>query len=270
MIIASGIIIVTTTLSLLSCFIVLFIISFDPLVKESLNLQLIFRLLVSNCLLNLVVLFYNVADSMPGTNLGLVCATCLPLEMYFFLTSFGWTVMLALRFRKSHEMQDGRVLLYRPSIPLWGIWVISLVLILPTVILNSVEYSSLSAEETGTSICSYNHDETIPVTIDIITVQFPLCLTILVNIHSYFIGLRALQDSPQSVVARQMRRVGGYLFILLLVWLPNIAFNLVSIITDTNSHFVLLFVVGVCLTTSQVSFIRTTSNEIFIANVRDF
>lgn len=71
--------------------------------------------------------------------------------------------------------------------------------------------------------------------------QIPLVLTILINLWAYVKvglpgraavpclvssltcpqGLHALRDAPQSVIAREMRRAGIYMSVLLVVWIPN-------------------------------------------------
>eukprot|EP01035_Chromulina_nebulosa_P017493 gene17493-23047_t len=48
-----------------------------------------------------------------------------------------------------------------------------------------------------------------------------------------------------------MRRVGGYLFVLLLVWLPNMIFNIFSIAANSNTEYLSLFQIGIALSSLQ-------------------
>lgn len=64
--------------------------------------------------------------------------------------------------------------------------------------------------------CSFDHESTPGIIIDLICFQFPLLVTIFINIYSYTKGIYVLKNSPGSVIARQMKRAGGYLFVLLI------------------------------------------------------
>jgi hypothetical protein len=75
--------------------------------------------------------------------------------------------------------------------------------------------------------------------------QLPLLITIAANTRAFVLGLRALRNSPHSVdnpsfvfylpliipqiplqvIAREMDRVGKYLIVLLIIWIPNLLVN---------------------------------------------
>jgi hypothetical protein len=82
--------------------------------------------------------------------------------------------------------------------------------------------------------CTFNHNTITGIVLDLATFQGPLLVTIIVNCYSYTKGLLALSNTPHSVVARQMRKAGGYLGVLLLVWVPNIVYNFMSIFSGGN------------------------------------
>lgn len=58
--------------------------------------------------------------------------------------------------------------------------------------------------------------------VNLFTFQVPLLLTIVLNTNALLRGMRALRHSPQSVIAREMKRVGQYVLVLLAIWVPNL------------------------------------------------
>jgi hypothetical protein len=243
-------------LSLISSGIVLLSIVFDQNNSQSYNLKLIFRLLLSDFCIDIVILACFIAQLLSNSSKSktLTCSVCLPVIFYFLLSSFSWTIMISLRFltvdRSSKESSLNKII---SKIRLWWIWVACFTLMVPTIILNAIGNKVLSAVDEDSPVsCSYNHEYTKSIAIDIATVQFPLFVTIFVNLSSYIIGFRALKDSPQSVVARHMRRTGGYLLVLIIVWVPIFVYNVLSISLQSNSEFIDLFYVGIFLLSLQV------------------
>jgi hypothetical protein len=100
--------------------------------------------------------------------------------------------------------------------------------------------------------CQFDHSSVSGVLTDLICFQAPLIAIIFLNIYTYIRGLLALHNAPQSVIARQMKRAGGYLAVLLLVWVPNIAYNLLVICDDSNEPYDNFLILTVMLTASQV------------------
>ena len=246
--IAASFIITADSLSILATGIVLITILLDsPVRNRSYNLKLIFRLLLSDfCLSSMILIYYGIQIS-NGVNLTTACSICLPILMYFFVSSFVWTVMIAVRFAYTNEKK-----IYVPKIPLWSVWLIPFVLLIPTIVLNAKGNLVLSVEEDDTVLaCTYNHAYKPAVIVDIITIQVPLVITIILNILAYIKGYKALRNSPQSVTARYMRRAGGYLLVLVVVWFPTIAFNIMSRIVNSNQEFLFLFNGVVFLLCSQ-------------------
>ena len=88
--------------------------------------------------------------------------------------------------------------------------------------------------------------------VDIICFQAPLIAIMFLNIYTYMKGLLALHNAPHSVIARQMKRAGGYLMVLLVVWVPNITYNLLVICDDTNEPYDNFLVLTIMLSALQV------------------
>eukprot|EP00981_Chlorochromonas_danica_P002999 scaffold601_cov170-Ochromonas_danica.AAC.60 len=154
-----------------------------------------------------LIIFYIVERVMPSHAMNDFCNCFLPMTIFFFLSSFGWTIMLALRFYSSHNSKDAKNAVQQPPIPFRWVWATPLVFTLSMVI-----------------VIWAAGDVT----------QSPILFTIVINLYIYACGLAALSNAPHSVVARQMRKAGGYLAVLILVWVPNLVYNLISI-GDTSS-----------------------------------
>lgn len=238
--------------SLVFCVIVLVSAMLDKSASVSNNLQLILRLLLSNCGQSFVIIIYYILVESNSFNVNqqTVCSIYLPTQMFFFLSGYGWAIMLAIRFQYSHNTET----VYRQSVPFYCIWLVSIAFVLPTVIVNIINNPSISIISSTPFSCTYNHELALSVIVHIISIQIPLFVTILLCTSSYVKGLLAVKDAPQSVVARLMRRAGGYLLVLLLVWTPNIAFDVLSVISSSNSEYSGLFTIGICLISIQVYF----------------
>lgn len=241
------------SLSLVSSGIVLLSIVFDKHNNKSYNLKLIFRLLFCDFFIEIVILSCFIAQTYTNSK-SLTCSICLPVIYYFLLSSFLWTIMISLRFLTIDKSFKSTILQkIVPKIHLWWIWIVCFALMVPTIVLNSIGNKVLSTiDEDSPVSCTYNHEYNKSITVDIVTVQFPLFITIIVNFTSYVIGYRALKDSPESVVARHMRRTGGYLLVLVLIWVPIFVFNVLSIALRSNSKFLGLFYAGLFLVSLQV------------------
>ncbi len=141
--------------------------------------------------------------------------------------------MLAFRFRDSHQEKKAT----GPPVPMYVIWAIpipfALVVMIAAFSTGTVTTVETTDADTNQS-CTFNHNTITGIVLDLATFQGPLLLTIIVNCYSYTKGLLALSNTPHSVVARQMRKAGGYLGVLLLVWVPNIVYNFMSIFNGGN------------------------------------
>ncbi len=144
--------------------------------------------------------------------------------------------MLAFRFRSSHQEKKSS----GPPLPMYVIWCIPIPFALAVLIAGfatgDVTTVESNAADTNQS-CTFDHDATTGIVLDLITFQVPLLVTIIVNCYSYTKGLLALSNTPHSVVARQMRKAGGYLGVLLLVWVPNIVYNFLTIFDGTDDEY---------------------------------
>jgi hypothetical protein len=256
------------TLSLICCSAVALSIRFDPRGKKSYHLILVQSLLRSDIGLALsIVVYFSVQYHVSGNDLERFCQAFLPCLVYFFLVSSAWTVMLAFRFRSS---QNVAAQFNKPPVPMWAVWVLpiipSIVMLIMSLSLHEVTDARTNSSDTNQS-CQFNHSSLGGITTDLICFQAPLIAIMLVNIYTYANGLLALKNAPHSVIARQMKRAGGYLGVLLIVWVPNIAYNLLVICDDTNEPYDNFLVLTVMLSASQVRRIPHTPPTILCCSV---
>lgn len=241
------------TLSLICCSVIALSIRLDPRGSKSYHLILVQSLLRADIGLSLsIVLYFIVQYNISGHSLETFCSGFLPFLVYFFLTSSGWTVMLALRFRSS---QNVAAQFNKPPVPLWAVWVIPLVpaivMLGASVSLPDVTDARTNSNDTNQS-CQFDHSSAGGILIDILCFQAPLIAMMFVNLYTYARGLAALKNSPHSVIARQMRRAGGYIAVLLIVWVPNIAYNLLVIGDSSDEQYDNFLVLTVMLSAGQV------------------
>ncbi len=245
---------ICSIISLVSCIVVTFSIASDPTSQTSRHLALVFRLVICGIGLSLSLLIYNLVAqySLSDASLNTFCNAFLPFPMYFFVASFGWTVLIAFRFRSTKSWFLGTEKKY--EVPYWVVWSVSLMFVFPAIITCIAFPGNIAfvLSSPSTNMCVYNHENIIGKYIDIFTLQLPLAFTIIVNLYSYGRGLFALRDSPHSVLARHMRKAGGYLFILIIVWVPNIVYNLYSIFLNTNTDLNGFQDFGFCMAALQV------------------
>lgn len=254
-------------ISLLSCFIVLFAIASDPLGAKSVNTKLIFRLLFCDLMICVIYIIYYCVDhslknydsndDVNERTMEIFCKYYLAFPMFFFIASWGWTALIAYRFSiKPSISREKTIKIKKLPIPMHFIWIISLIIILPTLLsviftkhgVSNVEISSRSRQ------CIYNYGTALGQSLNILTLLIPMSLTLLYNIYCYGNGLLALQTAPQSVISRQMRRAGGYVFIFIGVWAPNFTYSILRIIgnTSTSDFYHTLLNASLTLTILQV------------------
>jgi hypothetical protein len=246
---------VLAVISAFFCAIVVLSIQMHPKSKESYHLRIVFNLLMSDLLISLAVVFYYIIQYLiTSSQLDSFCNFYLPLVIYLFLVSYIWTIMFAVRFRTMKKSTNiNKVVTWKPPIKFGRLWIFPLVYVLPLFIfsytLPNVTKVWINSSDTDQS-CTFDHSGVNGVVLDLVYWQIPLLFTILINFYFYTKGLIALRNSPQSVLGRQMRRAGGYLSVLLIVWVPNIIYNFISIISsDDYTSFLNLCVV---LSSSQV------------------
>jgi hypothetical protein len=242
------------TLSLVCCAVIAFSIRLDQRASKSYHLILVQSLLRSDIGLALsIIVYFSVQYHMTGDDLETFCRSFLPFLIYFFVVSSAWTVMLALRFRSSQHVAAQ---FNKPPVPMWAVWAIPLAPAIAMLVMGllrtDVTDARTSSSDTNQS-CQFDHSSLAGIATDLICFQSPLIAIIFVNVYTYVRGLLALHNAPHSVVARQMRRAGGYLAVLLIVWVPNIAYNLLVICDDSNEPYDNFLVLTVMLSASQVS-----------------
>lgn len=241
-------------ISFFACSAVVLSIYFYQQKKNSYHLQLVGRLLFSDLFLSCCIIFYYVIQYALNTSqLRQFCKLYLPLVLFSFLSSFAWTIMLALRFHTTQNIDSGKA--YKPSKNLNHIWIGPAVLAALILIVSAItgDVTTVHTNDTDTNqACTFNHDTTLGVAMDLICFQIPMIFTILINIYYYSKGIFGIRNAPHSVIGRQMRRAGGYLGVLLLVTLPNLIYNMVTIFTGSENSYSSFLDLAVFLSSLQV------------------
>lgn len=230
-----------SVLSFVSCAIVVASIWFYFLQKKtSVHLQLVYRLLISDLLMSICIIFYYFIQYVVDTDqLNDVCKFYLPAVVTCFIASYVWTVMLALRFSKMKSQNQGRKT-WKPSFNIDHLWILPFFCTVPMLIVawaNGEVTTVHSNNEDTNQSCTFDHDKYAGIILDLLLFQLPLLITIAVNIYFYSQGLLAMGNAPHSAIARQMRRAGGYLGVLLGVWLPNMVYNFLTIFYGKDSSY---------------------------------
>lgn len=226
-------------ISIITCSVIIYSIASDEkTLKKSYHLRLVQRLLLSDMgLSGAIIVYYIMSASLDNTALTSYCNFHNSLVVYFFLCSFGWTAMLAYRFRSSHSQTKK---LAPPPVSMWVVWAAPLIPACTVLIAAFVTYKVSIVESSSSNTnrtCTFNHDTRTGIFVDLITLQAPLLITILINCYSYGKGLYYLRNTPQSVLARQMKKAGGYLAVLLLIWVPNFVYNILTMFDGTDPEY---------------------------------
>jgi hypothetical protein len=254
---ASIISLILACLSIVACLSVILSVLLYPKAKESFHLQLVNRLLLSDLGLSCCVVFYFIIQfGIDTPQLKQFCKVYYPTLLYFFISSFWCTTILSSRFRTLND-SSAQKKVWTPPIKLNYIFLFPLLSAFPVLIgawaTGAVTTVHVNSQDTN-QVCSFNHDTIIGMALDLIFFQFPLFCTIVINGYFYTKGVLALRNSPQSVIARQMNRAGGYMLVLLVVWVPNIFYNMVTIFAGTNDSYLALLDLCVFLTSAQGMF----------------
>ncbi len=127
---------------------------------------------------------------------------------------YSWTVLLALRFRKSYSRDKTRVASTGVSpIPFWMVlWMMfAIVFAVPTFATSLAGLPAItiigSDDDAASHTCSFNHITVVGVAMDVITFQAPLIITVILRFYLYTRGLYSLHDAPFSVLSRRLRCV---------------------------------------------------------------
>eukprot|EP01031_Cornospumella_fuschlensis_P025989 gene25989-31382_t len=153
----------------------------------------------------------------------------------------------------SHDRNSSGEL--KPLLPFHVIWVVPLgmvlVLLIAAYAVGHVTKVMEGDDDDSKEACTFDHDHMSGIVLDIAIIQVPNLLTILLNIYIYACGLAALNNAPHSVLARQMRKAGGYLAVLIIVWVPNLVYNMLSIIDTSHRSYDSLLDLAVLLVSLQ-------------------
>jgi hypothetical protein len=177
-----------------------------------------------------------------------VCKIEHPIMIYFFNLSFGWTILIALRFKtmgnqnQNHQDRDRygekekQQMIKTPSYtPYWWIPIGAFISVLPMVICSIVggdwTYTDVASppDFVGDTYCIFSNQNVHSLVLNFLCFQIPAFLTVMINCRSFYLGYHALQLSPYSVLAREMRRAHMYIFVLIIVWVPCLIINFLGV-----------------------------------------
>lgn len=249
-------ILVCALLSTISCIAVLVGIHSDPMYHKSVNTRLIYRLLLSDFMICVCYGAYYAIESTVSLNsepLATICLVWFPFPLFFYISSWGWTALLAYRFSVKPSISKTNNKVKKLPMPMYYVWIIAFLFCVPLIIANVTTkhgVTSVEASETASRACIYNYDSKYGADLDMVTLIVPLFIALIYNIYCYGVGLYALKTAPQSVIARQMRRARGYVMVLIIVWLPNSIFGFMRVASPEKSQHVLLNI-SVTLTALQ-------------------
>eukprot|EP00601_Ochromonadales_sp_CCMP2298_P003190 CAMPEP_0173174404 /NCGR_PEP_ID=MMETSP1141-20130122/3336_1 /TAXON_ID=483371 /ORGANISM="non described non described, Strain CCMP2298" /LENGTH=379 /DNA_ID=CAMNT_0014096529 /DNA_START=249 /DNA_END=1388 /DNA_ORIENTATION=- len=198
-----------------------------------------------------VVFYSSVQFDVGGRDLEELCKAYVPLLCYFFLVSAGWTTMLALRFRSSQHVPATT---NKPPLPLWSVWVLPIVPAVAALVVAALVpgVTSVRTNSDRTNhACVFDPTTTQGVATDFVLYQTPLIIMLAFNMYNYLRGLLALRNAPQSVLARSMKKAGGYMSVLFLVWVPVIVYNFVAASSRHGYSYDYFFDIAVILQASQ-------------------
>ncbi|KAJ1412430.1 hypothetical protein B484DRAFT_176297 [Ochromonadaceae sp. CCMP2298] len=239
-------------ISLVSCSIVASSIQADPRSSRSYHLLLVQSLMRADMGVAACVVFYSsVQFDVGGRDLEELCKAYVPLLCYFFLVSAGWTTMLALRFRSSQHVPATT---NKPPLPLWSVWVLPIVPAVAALVVAALVpgVTSVRTNSDRTNhACVFDPTTTQGVATDFVLYQTPLIIMLAFNMYNYLRGLLALRNAPQSVLARSMKKAGGYMSVLFLVWVPVIVYNFVAASSRHGYSYDYFFDIAVILQASQ-------------------
>ena len=186
-----------------------------------------------------------------------ICRVFHPIMIFLFDASFGWTILIAIRFTNlpfseamtSDIESDGNTSMnkvalnrvdkfikkYLQNPPFYCVPIGAFILCIPLFILNSLEgttYSSVVYPPSwvGDRWCIFSNEKPHAVAVNYICFQIPCVATIVINSYFYLRGLHALRHAPMSVIAREASRAQSYIIVLLVVWLPGWISNLLGIL----------------------------------------
>lgn len=167
-------------------------------------LTLAIRLIVSDGVFSLMLLFWKLAaTSKHYDNLDSYCRVFHPIIIFTLIAGYGWTVCIALKF-KNIPLELSKSTQQSADVNYWRTWAVSFAVVLPIIILNSMgpSYAVSSAyylsEGYGEAYCFFSYNKRADI-VNNICFQLPLVLTIVLNVFAYSRGIYAIQNAPESV-----------------------------------------------------------------------
>jgi hypothetical protein len=182
------------------------------------------------------------------------CKVYLPTVVYFFIASYFWAILLALRFLMSKNIDNNNSLLMNP-ISFRKVWLLPVLPALADLLVAFVFGGITKVHSNSSDInqsCTFNHDTQHGVIMDLLTFQLPMVTATLIVIFYYTKAIISLKNAPQSVISRQIRKASGYVGVLLVVTLPNLIYNFLTIFDNTHKSRNSLLALAVFLSSSQV------------------
>lgn len=162
-------------------------------------------LLVSDGLISLNFVVWAFADVFLSGDDDYLCRILLPFLSFGYLLSFGFTILIAQRFRNVNVMHAG----HKPwNTPLWVVPLVSLLLTLPIVVLNAISADDAVGELIQPSFHShidrdrdycYYSSKSDSFVVYVMCLQLPTLLTVLYNAYAYHKGTEVLSTSSPAV-----------------------------------------------------------------------
>ena len=177
--------------SIFACVAVILTIYLDQRTKKSYHLQLVARLLLSNAGICVNFLVYILVHFLDNNIQAGFCNVFIPLHYFFVLSSYGWAVMLAFKFRRVHS-SNKLTSSTKQTAPLKFIyvWLFAAVLTIPILIAGFVNGNTNCMHDRDHQYpwCTFNHNKPIGIVMDLVVVQAPLLAAILLNGYLYLRG----------------------------------------------------------------------------------
>ncbi len=230
-------------------------VHYYPRKTSSYHLQLVSRLLLTDVGLSSCIIVYFVIQFVLNTNqLKSFCKIYLPTVVYFFVVSYIWSILLALRFLMSKKLDDKTK--WNNPVSFQAVWILPVIPALADLIM-AWSLGGITTVHTNSSdinqSCTFNHDKLHGVIMDLITFQLPMVAATIIIIYYYAKAIVSLKNAPHSVISRQIRKASGYVSVLLIVTLPNLIYNFLTIFDHTHKSRSSLLSLAVFLSSSQVS-----------------
>ena len=173
--------------------------------RKSRFLLMVTLLVVSDGLISLNFMIWAGADMILNSDDESLCRVLLPFLNFSVLLSFGFTMLIAQRFRDVNKLQQGQQL---SSTPLWAVPVVSLLVTIPIVVMNANSYDTAVGEIINPSTdsgldkdrdyCYYGSKESSFIA-NVFCMQLPSLVTVVYNSYAYFSGIDVLSQSAPAV-----------------------------------------------------------------------